>query len=89
MRRYWYWPGWKGGNTKNRVGKGDKVLVLGDYLGSQKVGEGGELCPFHGSTSHLSSWLEKCMPSLFLKTLIGLQGCNKGGLSLVLELQEN
>ena len=41
------WPGWKGGNTKNRVGKGDKVLILGDYLGSQKVGEGGELCPFH------------------------------------------
>ena len=34
------------------------------------------------SISHLSSWLEKCMPSLFLKTLIGLQGCNKGGLSL-------
>ena len=44
MRRYWYWPGWKGGNTKNKAGKGDKVLVLGDYLGSQKVGEGGELC---------------------------------------------
>ena len=36
-----YWPGWKGGNTKNKAGKGDKVLVLGDYLGSQKVGEGG------------------------------------------------
>ena len=45
--RYWYWPGWKGGNTRNRVGKGDKVLILVDYLGSQKVGEGGELCPFH------------------------------------------
>ena len=45
--RYWYWPGWKGGNTKNKAGKGDKVLVLGDYLGSQKVGEGGELCLFH------------------------------------------
>ena len=40
MRRYWYWPGWKGGNTKNRVGKGDKVLILGDYLGPQEVGEG-------------------------------------------------
>ena len=47
MRRYWYWPGWKGGNTKNRVGEGDKVLILGDYLGPQEVGEGGELCPFH------------------------------------------
>ena len=35
-----------------------------------------------GVTSHLSSWLEKCMPSLFLKTLIGLQGCNKGDLFL-------
>ena len=41
MRRYWYWPGWKGGNTKNRVGKGDKVLILGDYLGPKEVGEGG------------------------------------------------
>ena len=40
MRRYWYWPGWKGGNTKNRVGEGDKVLILGDYLGPQEVGEG-------------------------------------------------
>ena len=40
MRRYWYWPGWKGGNTKSRVGEGDKVLILGDYLGSQEVGEG-------------------------------------------------
>ena len=40
MRGYWYWPGWKGGNTKNRVGKGDKVLILGDYLGPQEVGEG-------------------------------------------------
>ena len=40
MRRYWYWPGWKGGNTKNRVGEGDKLLILGDYLGSQEVGEG-------------------------------------------------
>ena len=43
MRRYWYWPGWKGGNTKNRVGEGDKVLILGDYLGPQEVG-GGENC---------------------------------------------
>ena len=40
MRRYWYWPGWKGGNTKSRVGEGDKVLILGDYLGPQEVGEG-------------------------------------------------
>ena len=51
MRRYWYWPGWKGGNTKSRVGEGDKVLILG-----VEVGEGGELCPFHEVgkvTSHL------------------------------------
>ena len=49
--RYWYWPGWKGGNTKNRVGEGDKMLILG-----VEVGEGGELCPFHEVgkvTSHL------------------------------------
>ena len=37
----------RGGNTKSRVGEGDKVLILGDYLGPQEVGEGGELCPFH------------------------------------------
>ena len=42
----------------------------------EMMGRGGRIV----SISHLSSWLEKCMPSLFLKTLIGLQGCNKGDL---------
>ena len=44
MRRYWYWPGWKGGNTKNRVGEGDKVLILGrggeDDITAAKGGRG-------------------------------------------------
>ena len=51
----------RGGNTKSRVGEGDKVLILG-----VEVGEGGELCPFHEVgkvTSHLSSWLESRMPT--------------------------
>ena len=30
----------QGGNTKNRVGEGEMVLILGDYLGPQGVGEG-------------------------------------------------
>ena len=34
----------RGKYEEPEVGEGDKVLVLGDYLGSQKVGEGGELC---------------------------------------------
>ena len=63
MRRYWYWPGWKGGNTKNRVGKGDKVLILVDYLGSQKVGEGGELCPFHITAAKGGRGLADCLIS--------------------------
>ena len=32
--------GWKGGNTKNKAGEGEMVLILGDYLGPQGVGEG-------------------------------------------------
>ena len=71
MRRYWYWPGWKGGNTRSRVGEGDKVLILGDYLGPQEVGEGENCVHFTddeergemGVTSHLSSWLESRMPT--------------------------
>ena len=69
----------KGGNTKNRVGEG----------------EGGELCSFHRKRWGRWAWhhilwhLWPELPSFFLKTLIGLQGCSKGGLSLVLELQEN
>ena len=48
------------------------MLILGDYLGSQEVGEGGELCPFHevgkmGVTSHLSSWLESRNAYFFLE----------------------
>ena len=37
----------RGKYEEPEVGEGDKLLILGDYLGSQEVGEGGELCPFH------------------------------------------
>ena len=70
----------KGGNTKNRVGEGEMVLI---HTRSRR--EGGELCLFHwwgGVTSHLSSCLESRFPFFFLKTLIGLQGCSKGDLFL-------
>ena len=35
------------------------MLVLGDYLGSQKVGEGGELCVHFTKRGKVTSHLQK------------------------------
>ena len=39
-RRYWYWQGRKGGNTKSRVGEGDSQEPKGELRMTEAEGEG-------------------------------------------------